>query len=523
MAENRQFVRIFQDNARHSSRVDHERPSQSQVNHHHHHMNHHDHHPMNHHQHHPMNYQYQHSIHHQHGEHQHHDSHYHHYTPHDQAYDMHQETRINSHPSEHYPNFRQSRKRSYDVTNDKHDLDRKRVTGTFNASQVAQQQQHHLLTMDQREPQKRLKVDYQQASTCHQSPTSKKGNNFQQRRNIKETIIDALPYPAKGVEVVYTKDPDTAESWLQSNIIDSSVKQVGLDIEWKPQFVSIKNGGTENKTAVIQLSVEKSCLVLHIFRMKTLPALLTRVLSDKKVLKVGSGINGDVCKLLKDTGLLCDGRVDTQECARAVGINQCLGLKNLSNTVLGLQMDKPKSVSVSNWELFPLKVKQIQYAALDSWISLMLYLKLKQQLDQENEKRDSPKTVTIHYGEPPSGKKKAKSKLKQPIKNTLGKAHAEPGTSSQAKRETDQKRETEPRKDTKEHVLSKPSSTVTDKPFDCPIEECTRHLKQPFETEQELQDHIKSRHVSCKICGKLYKSKVSVKHKKRHAKERCKE
>ena len=193
------------------------------------------------------------------------------------------------------------------------------------------------------------------------------------------TLFHSLPYPAEGVEVVYTTDPVEAEAWLRNNIIDCSVCAVGFDIEWKPQYVSKKKGGTENKTAVLQLGVESSCLVLHLWNMKTPPKLLASVLSDEKILKVGSGILQDVAKLKRDTGLKCVGLVDTQTLAKSVGIpaSQKLGLQSLALRFLGIQLDKPKSVSKSNWEKYPLTVKQINYAALDAWIGLKIYQHLK--------------------------------------------------------------------------------------------------------------------------------------------------
>ena len=193
------------------------------------------------------------------------------------------------------------------------------------------------------------------------------------------TVIHTLPYPAEGVEVVYTVDPVEAEAWLRNNVIDCSAETVGFDIEWKPQFVSKKKGGVENKTAVLQLGVESSCLVLHLCNMKSPPKLLRSILNDKKILKVGSGILQDVVKLRRDTGLMCLGMVDTQKMAKTMGTNapQRLGLKALAEHFLGINLEKPKSVSKSNWERYPLTVGQIHYAALDAWIGFKIYQHIK--------------------------------------------------------------------------------------------------------------------------------------------------
>ena len=213
--------------------------------------------------------------------------------------------------------------------------------------------------------------------------SSSERNEFQNLASNK-TLIDSLPYPAEGVEVVYTVDPVEAEAWLTNNIIDCSAEAVGFDIEWKPQFVSKKKGGVENKTAVLQLGVESSCLVLHLHNMKDPPNLLRSILNDEKILKIGSGILQDFKKLKRDKGLTCKGLVDTQKMAKCMGTKapKQLGLKALAKHFLGMNMEKPVSITRSNWEQYPLTFRQIHYAALDAWIGFKLYQHMKLMKDE---------------------------------------------------------------------------------------------------------------------------------------------
>ena len=203
----------------------------------------------------------------------------------------------------------------------------------------------------------------------------KQSSDLSKSREGNCTSIHTLPYPADGVDVVYTTDPVEVEAWLRNNVIDCFAEAVGFDIEWKPQFKSKKKGGVENKTAVLQLAVESSCLVCHFYYIRTPPKVLASVLSDEKISKIGSGILQDVAKLKKDTGLKCIGLVDTQKMAKSIGIpeSQKLGLKSLAKGLLGIEIEKPKSVAMSNWEKFPLTFRQIHYAALDAWIGLKIY------------------------------------------------------------------------------------------------------------------------------------------------------
>ena len=218
-----------------------------------------------------------------------------------------------------------------------------------------------------------------------------------QSKIIGKSVEEYLPYPAEGVLAVYTNDPVRAEAWLRNHVTDVSALAVGFDIEWKPQFKKKKHGGVENKTAVLQLAVEEHCLVLHLCHMSSFPKSLAVVLANKAILKVGSGILQDAVKLRKDHRLSCEGRADTQVLAKACGINTVgLGLKSLSKALLNIELNKPKRVSMSNWEQFPLVLQQIRYAALDAWIGLKIFLHLKSKLEEIKVKS----TVPCDLGEP---------------------------------------------------------------------------------------------------------------------------
>ena len=194
--------------------------------------------------------------------------------------------------------------------------------------------------------------------------------------------IEGQPEQARGVQVTYTNDPVEAEAWLRNNVIDIESRALGFDIEWKPQFIKKKLGGKENKTAVLQLSTETAVLVLHIIHVKTLPRYLPDILADQNIFKVGCGIRSDVLKLLKDTGLQCKGVVDLAELASRSGYTKehGQGLKKLANSVLGIEMNKPKKVQLSNWEILPLKHGQIHYAALDAWIGIKLHSHMQKKI-----------------------------------------------------------------------------------------------------------------------------------------------
>lgn len=227
--------------------------------------------------------------------------------------------------------------------------------------------------------------------------------NTSQRSMPLTTKMYELSYPlsAQGVKVVYTTDALEAEKWLRYNVIDcpTQVSAVGFDIEWKPQFVSKKYGGTENETAVLQLAVDNSCLVLHVYHMDRLPKSLKLVLRDKDILKVGSDIKRDGSKLKRDLGLVLEGLADIQLMAKEIDPSmRKTGLKALAQTFLGIELDKTKAMS--NWEKYPLTFTQIEYAALDAWIGLKIFQKMKRHpLWEENALSEGECIKPEHYEE----------------------------------------------------------------------------------------------------------------------------
>ena len=223
---------------------------------------------------------------------------------------------------------------------------------------------------------------YKQTSKAHSPNIDNSRSNwrpFSKPSTIELDIGDGQPEQARGIHVTYTNDPIEAEAWLRNNVIDLYTTALGLDIEWKPQFIKKKLGGKENKTAVLQLSTVTATLVLHIIHLRTLPRYLAEVLADQNVLKVGCGIRPDVIKLLKDTGLQCKGVVDLVALASKSGYTKQhgQGLKKLALNVLGIELNKPKRIQLSNWEVIPLKHNQIEYAALDAWVGIKLFLHMK--------------------------------------------------------------------------------------------------------------------------------------------------
>lgn len=150
---------------------------------------------------------------------------------------------------------------------------------------------------------------------------------------------------------------------------------LGFDTETRPSFKK----GVIYPTSLIQLASPERAWLLRVSRMGY-PEGLLKLLSDEKVLKVGSGLNDDIRRMKADFAFEPRGFLDLQTYVEAFRIGE-KGLKKMSAIVLGKRISK--SQQVSNWDADHLTEAQLRYAATDAWICLEIYNKLR-------------KTLTLH-------------------------------------------------------------------------------------------------------------------------------
>ncbi|XP_074027293.1 WRN RecQ like helicase [Leptinotarsa decemlineata] len=167
---------------------------------------------------------------------------------------------------------------------------------------------------------------------------------------------------------------------------------VGFDLEWPFDFQS-----GSGRTAVIQISPDlNTCYILHVSKIKYLPKSLSDFLEHDKVRLTGNNVKNDARKLARDfTGVNGDKLV--QNCIDlGVLANSILptthrwSLEKLVNYLLDLRINKSKMVRNSKWHIIPLSPAQQKYAAIDSHVSLLLYVTLK---EKEKDKEDDQNTL----------------------------------------------------------------------------------------------------------------------------------
>ncbi|XP_043714444.1 Werner Syndrome-like exonuclease [Telopea speciosissima] len=142
---------------------------------------------------------------------------------------------------------------------------------------------------------------------------------------------------------------------------------VGFDIEWRPN-----RRGVINPVAILQLCVGRRCLIFQIFHSDGIPHSLYSFLNNRNYTFVGVGIREDVNKLYQDYELWVACTMDLRNLAAEKldmkDLNRA-GLKRLAMVVLDTEVEKPRHITMSNWNGLYLTDAQVHYACLDAFLS----------------------------------------------------------------------------------------------------------------------------------------------------------
>ena len=185
---------------------------------------------------------------------------------------------------------------------------------------------------------------------------------------ISSTEIASLPVLNFGgrIKLINADSSDDDEQHIRDLLgISSSNSIVGLDTESKPSSLYSKE---RNRTALIQIAGENACVLWRLVGRNSLPKSLVNILADPQVAKVGQGISSDVCYLKEDFENVSATAsfVDLYKVSLRL---QCQpkSLQGMVGIFLGKRL--LKDMRISNWEAENLRQEQIQYAAVDAWVS----------------------------------------------------------------------------------------------------------------------------------------------------------
>ena len=142
----------------------------------------------------------------------------------------------------------------------------------------------------------------------------------------------------------------------------SSESVLGFDTETRASF----EPGVQHPLSLVQLATSDTCYLFQQAVLGERLAELKPLLENEQILKVGIGLRGDGQALKRDWDIQVSPRLDLNWAMAQLGAGKEMGTRQLVAALLHKRIDKPKKMTLSNWQQVPLSQAQVQYAALDA-------------------------------------------------------------------------------------------------------------------------------------------------------------
>lgn len=142
----------------------------------------------------------------------------------------------------------------------------------------------------------------------------------------------------------------------------SSESVLGFDTETRASF----EPGVQHPLSLVQLATSDTCYLFQRAVLGERLAELKPLLENEQILKVGIGLRGDGQALKRDWDIQVSPRLDLNWAMAQLGAGKEMGTRQLVAALLHKRIDKPKKMTLSNWQQVPLSQAQVQYAALDA-------------------------------------------------------------------------------------------------------------------------------------------------------------
>ncbi|KAG8372271.1 hypothetical protein BUALT_Bualt12G0049000 [Buddleja alternifolia] len=189
--------------------------------------------------------------------------------------------------------------------------------------------------------------------TDHHSPHSSPDHTRQ--------IYD-VSFSGDTIETTVTADPEAVTRWINRiELINFDVNRVivALNVEWRRSSAQRRN-----PVAVLQLCIGSECLIYQIIHAHHIPDALRHFFLHNTYTFAGVGISSSFEKLVSDYGI--GGHANAVELGKQaadaydVAELKNVGLKELASYVLSKEdVEKPRSVTMSNWDERWLTVEQV--------------------------------------------------------------------------------------------------------------------------------------------------------------------
>lgn len=154
---------------------------------------------------------------------------------------------------------------------------------------------------------------------------------------------------------------------------------LGFDTESKPVFFKGQKSGGPH---LIQLATAQHAYLFHVAAWSSMQQqeldeilqIVRTLLEAPPILKLGFGLGDDLRHLRNRFGIEVSNVVDLARLLR-VSKQQEMGAKAAVAKYLGMTLQKSKNISTSNWASTTLSERQMQYAADDAQVALLVYRK----------------------------------------------------------------------------------------------------------------------------------------------------
>ncbi|KAJ4771357.1 hypothetical protein LUZ62_055614 [Rhynchospora pubera] len=176
------------------------------------------------------------------------------------------------------------------------------------------------------------------------------------------------------ITATFTASGEVASDWVDDILYVHKRRLnrliIGLDLKWWPREIQAIN--EENSVPLLQLCVGRRSLLFQLFSCDFIPDNLRIFLEDGRFRFVGVGIKKDAEKLELGYGIKIGKSVDLRELAAEQMERPEMRdwmLKKVVKKIMGVNIEKPKKVKHSSWVKRQLSRKQIEYAAIDVFVS----------------------------------------------------------------------------------------------------------------------------------------------------------
>jgi ribonuclease D len=150
----------------------------------------------------------------------------------------------------------------------------------------------------------------------------------------------------------------------------SAADVLGFDTESKPVFFK---GQQSDGPHLIQLATDTEVFLFPVLQPTQIKSVQA-VLESKQILKVGFGLGDDNKRLHAKLGIIPANVLDLSRAMRE-SKQRDMGAKAAVAKFFGMKLQKSKKTSTSNWAAAALSERQLQYAADDAQVALLVYRK----------------------------------------------------------------------------------------------------------------------------------------------------